>query len=423
MPGAHSVLRRILTRMSATGRSAKVAYAQRLVRDGDSLARAQLDAVQTQMPDMGDPDLAALALASAVATLEAFAAVIEHGIDVNASPPAVTLAYVRRLVWSDITIDVLARAYRLGHEWLHEDLRAFCAAHCASDHDAVELLGELDQLAFRFTDLATTAVIAEYQREREALLRNDLAQRHSLVRAILDDRPIDIATTERALSYRFDARHTAIRAWISRAERGTDSRALGDAMTAVTRAIAAASPPLIVQDGPALLTAWVHRELDSTALAQVSGALREHPVVRVAAGTTRSGLTGFRRTYQQAERARIVGPTGHARFVAYHDVSLVALLLENPDAARAYVHEELGALAADNPNVAVLRDTLLTFLECQCRHLPAADALHVHRNTVAQRVARAEHILRRPTTQRPTELETALRLQQHFDRGTSDPMG
>jgi DNA-binding PucR family transcriptional regulator len=415
MPSAHSVLRRILARMSATGLSAKVAYAQRLVRDGDSLGRAQLDAVQTQLPDMGDPELAALALASAVANLEAFAAVIEHGIDVNASPPAVALAYVRRLVWSDITIDALARAYRLGHEWLHEDLRAFCAAHCASDHDAVELLGELDQLAFRFTDLSTTAVIAEYQREREALLRNDLAQRHSLVRAILDDRPLDIATTERALNYRFDARHTAIRAWISRAERGTDSRVLGDAMTAVTRAIAA-SPPLIVQDGPALLTAWVHGELDSTALAQVTDALREHPAVRVAVGTTRSGLTGFRRTYQQAERARIVGPAGHARFVAYHDVSLVALLLENPDAARTYVHEELGALAADNPNSAVLRDTLLTFLECQCRHLPAANALHVHRNTVAQRVARAEHILRRPTTHRPTELETALRLQRHFDQ-------
>jgi len=408
--------------MSVPAHSPAVSYAHRLLRDSAVLSRAQLSAVQSVLPEMASPDLAELGLATASANLEAFAAAVEHGLDPHASPPAVALAFARQLVWTDITIDALVRAYRLGHEWLHEDLRAFCRAECADDHDAVVLLGELGHLAFRFTDLSTAAVIHEYQRERDALLRNDLAQRNSLIRAILDERPVDITRAERTLGYRFDARHTAVRVWITDAEDQSNSRLLADALAAITRATVDRAP-LVVQDGPAVLTAWLHGELRAPAFSRVGEVLQQYPSVRAAVGTTRSGLNGFRRTYEQAERARIVGPAPRSQLVAYHDVCLVALLLENPDAARAYADEELGTLAAPDPNSAVLRATLLMFLEHQCRHLPTAEAMYVHRNTVAQRVRRAEDILRRPVTDRPTELEAALRIQKHFDEiaaGTAD---
>lgn len=95
-------------------------------------------------------------------------------------------------------------------------------------------------------------------------------------------------------------------------------------------------------------------------------------------------------------------------------MALLALLLENQEAALVFVQDQLGALA-DPVAHAELRSTLLAFLENQCRHIPTAQALYLHRNTVAQRVQRAEDILQREVTVGSLELQTALRLQAYFE--------
>jgi DNA-binding PucR family transcriptional regulator len=92
----------------------------------------------------------------------------------------------------------------------------------------------------------------------------------------------------------------------------------------------------------------------------------------------------------------------------YDDTALTAVLLRDPDAARAFAADELGALAAESRAVRDLRDTLACLFANRHDQSRTAQILGVHRNTVAKRVRRAEAMLARPITSRPRELEAAL---------------
>ena len=388
-------------------------YAKHLLRLKDELSRQQLKVVQAALPELGDVGLAELEIASAAANLESFAVVVQHGMHDSFAPPLAATALARRLAWTDVSIDVLVRAYRLGHEWVYEDIRQFCAAECTDSGTAVELLGELGQLAFRFTDACTTSVIAEYERERETLLRSDLAERHSHVRAVLSGQQVDLRGAERALGYHFDGIHVAFRTWVVDT-REDGPRVVGQVMRDVTAAMTVRGS-LTVQDAPGLATTWLRSAARAELESAAAAALATQSGVRIAIGNPAAGVQGFRDTYRQAERARAIGRVSPNGVVAYADVSLLSLLLENPESARTFVQDELGGLAAQDANTAKLRCTLLAFLEHQCRHLPTAQALYMHRNTVAQQVHRAKEILEREVTVRTLELQTALRLLAYFD--------
>jgi len=407
--------------MTAESPVSASSYAQRLVRLKDELSQQQLKVVQAALPELADADLTELEFATAAANLESFAVAIQHGMHDSFAPPLAAKALARRLAWTPVSLDVLVRAYRLGHEWLYEDIRRFCATECPDSETAVELLGELGRLAFRFTDASTTSVIVEYERERETLLRSDLAERHSHVRAVLSGRQTDLRAAERALGYRFDGTHIALRTWVVGA-RDDGPRLVGKVTRDVTAAMSGHGS-LTVQDAPGLATTWLHgaalTELESAA----TEALATQPDVRIAIGNPAAGVQGFRDTYRQAERARAIGPVTPTGVAAYADVSLLALLLENPEIARTFVDDELGGLAAQDATNERLRSTLLVFLEHQGRHLPTAQALYMHRNTVAQQVHRAEEILGREVTVRTLELQTALRLQAYFDAATQRTHG
>jgi DNA-binding PucR family transcriptional regulator len=77
---------------------------------------------------------------------------------------------------------------------------------------------------------------------------------------------------------------------------------------------------------------------------------------------------------------------------SFNDVRLVALVTGEVDAAKQFVADTLGELAAAP---AELRNTLHTFLAEGCNASRAAEVLHTHRNTLLRRVARAEALLPR----------------------------
>jgi DNA-binding PucR family transcriptional regulator len=92
----------------------------------------------------------------------------------------------------------------------------------------------------------------------------------------------------------------------------------------------------------------------------------------------------------------------------YDDVALAAVLLRDRDTARAFAAEELGGLAARTRAAAELRNTLSAYFAHAHDQSRTAEALGVHRNTVAKRLRRAEATLNRPITSRLRELEAAL---------------
>ena len=80
------------------------------------------------------------------------------------------------------------------------------------------------------------------------------------------------------------------------------------------------------------------------------------------------------------------------------------------DLARAFVAAELGALAVDGRREDDERRALLAVLDAQGGLAAAAEELGVHRNTVLQRMRRAEDRRGSPATVRLAELHAALRL-------------
>ena len=97
----------------------------------------------------------------------------------------------------------------------------------------------------------------------------------------------------------------------------------------------------------------------------------------------------------------------------YDDVELVCLTGGNPDAARILVARELGALVADDPALAKVRETVSRYLQLGCNVEAAAIELVVHKNTVRYRLGQAEELIGHPLTERRTEIDLALRLLAH----------
>ncbi|HVE27559.1 MAG TPA: helix-turn-helix domain-containing protein, partial [Sporichthya sp.] len=86
-----------------------------------------------------------------------------------------------------------------------------------------------------------------------------------------------------------------------------------------------------------------------------------------------------------------------------------ALLCTDLDATRAWIADTLGPLAADDENAERLRETVRIFLHLGSSHTAAAEQLNLHKNSVQQRVARAEALRGRPFREDRADVELALR--------------
>jgi hypothetical protein len=135
------------------------------------------------------------------------------------------------------------------------------------------------------------------------------------------------------------------------------------------------------------------------------------PGIRFALGVAGSGLTGFRRTHEQALGAHAVALAagGSAQPVtSFADVAPLALMSGSTELIRAWVIETLGTLADDDGHQAMLRDTLRVFLQENSSFVATAERLTLHKNTVRYRIGKAEESLGRPVGGDRLHVELAL---------------
>ncbi len=114
----------------------------------------------------------------------------------------------------------------------------------------------------------------------------------------------------------------------------------------------------------------------------------------LALGSPLAGVEGFQRSHNQAKRARDLGIASGAdpaSVIATDDPGFAAAALLSRDLgeARQWVHEVLGPLSADTDNDARMRETLRVFLRGGASYKLAADQLHLHSNSIKDRVQRA----------------------------------
>jgi DNA-binding PucR family transcriptional regulator len=171
------------------------------------------------------------------------------------------------------------------------------------------------------------------------------------------------------------------------------------------------------------VTAWAWIPVPPDAGANALAHLRDLAATDgqyVAAGIPLPGVDGFRRSHRQAQAAHAVATASGAtdrQFTAVSDtgIALAALLANNIEAASAWVHEVLGPLGSPTDGDKRLRNTLRTFLGTGSSYKAAAEALHLHSNTVKYRVQRAVDRRGRPIDDDRLDVEVALLLCYWFD--------
>lgn len=367
-------------------------------------ASAVLERVADDLPDLlADAERAALARAGSEALLREFATGLRLGVSDGFHAPSAATAFAGHLAREGVPLAHVLRSYRLGQEVLVA--RASELVTHADEPDAPAAVARLVALSFRFADAAMTDIAAVYEREREAVLRADVARRADIVARILTNADVDAHAAERTLAYRLDGWHLALVCWPPRPA-GHDAPL--DMLAEIARSLTDARP-LVIAEAGATAAAWVARggRLDDHEVSRIATRLEPHGL-SLAAGEPQRGLAGFARTRAQAEQARTVARLRPRPVFRYRDVSLLALLLHDPDAATAFAEEELGGLAAPTRGAGELRATLAAYFAAGHDRSRTARALGVHRNTVARRLDRAQTAIGHPLDERVRELETAL---------------
>jgi hypothetical protein len=391
-----------------------VEFGRELRRGRDELSRQLSCAIEARVPQLcTKPELARLCEASICANLEALASAFEYGVQAEDTRPYLPREYARRLAWSAVEPNTISRAHNLRQEWLFDQAQEFTRGRCADPGQAVELLGELGRLLHRFGDAVTGSVMAEFDAERAVIAQGPAAERAHLVDEILAGIPFDVDAVERRLGYRLARTHMALRIWADHgAATPSGQRVLRESAVRLG-SLLGTQAPLMVDDGP-VLSVWIPLP-DGNQPTRIDGAfgsaVQGRSWVRAAVGNPGTGVEGFRQTRCQADRAYVVATTGcnsGSQMVSYRDVGVVSLLANDLDAARRFVAEELGALADQDAASAELRATLMMFLRHGSRYAETAKALYLHRNTVAERIKRAESLLPFPLAARRLEIENAL---------------
>lgn len=385
------------------------AVATSLLANTSGLADDMLTYLVERIPEIGgDDELRGLTLGSCSSNLEAVLSMVRHGIDVAAAEAPVTaLEHARAMASRGHSVDVMLRFYRLGHEYFTEKLSDSIGDWIADPAVALRTFVDLERYGFRYIDRISSLVAAEYVAELDRRQNQARAERADTVRALLAGERVDIARAERVLSHRLTGRQIGFLCWAD--ERGVD-------LEGIARQVGGflgAGHSLVVADGPLAMWGWasITGDVRSTLTDMTTALSGDVAGVHIAVGSPHLGAAGFRTSHLEALRTRrIIQLSGRAApsITEFDDIALVDAISRDLDAAKAFVAAQLGDLALVDGKARDERMALLAVLDAQGSFVTAASALGIHRNTVLQRVRRAEQRLGRPTANRIAELHAAL---------------
>jgi hypothetical protein len=380
----------------------------------DELVAAMLRRNVAEVPDLGiagdEPEMLDTYRASATANLRAgltmlsdgVARLLDGAVDPGGVLPSVDVPIdlvleARASARARVPLEALLRTYRIGHAVTWEALIDEVARVVPESADRQTVLRLLSRFTFAYVDLVLPVVTSEYEAERGRQARRSDQRRLDQVLMILNGTVVDAGD----LGYDLRAWHLGLIAW-------------GDGAAAAVQQVAEelARPVLCVRTAEGTAWGWIggrSRPRRDT-WERIRGA-RLPDGVSVALGTGLRGISGFRRTHRQARDARQVGMALRNRVTRYSDVAVDALALRDPDAARAYVDEMLGALKSAK-NSDVLRDTLEAYLGWGLNASSAAKSLGVNDRTVAYRLKVFEELSGLSLIAQRFEVEAAMRLDR-----------
>jgi DNA-binding PucR family transcriptional regulator len=249
------------------------------------------------------------------------------------------------------------------------------------------------------------ALSGQLRRERADLARSSHARRFEVASLILDSAPITTARASAQLGYDLRRRHTAAVLWTD--PRRPDQAALAAAAETLGPATRARQVLTVIASSSSV---WAWLAAAGTPAAAITAATAAHPGVRVAVGPPGAGADGFRRSHFDAVATqRLMARRPGLRAARFTDVQLVTLTIADEQRAREFTARTLGTLADADPD---LRDTLCAYIGEQFSAARTARALYTHRNTILNRLQRAERLLPLPLAGHSLEIGVALEITQ-----------
>ena len=356
--------------------------------------------------------------------------ILQHGIELEkVHAPAAAEEYARRLAQRGVPVAALLRAYRIGSARFQD----WCLQELGRRTDNASIISaaglRIAAVTASYIDQVSEEVLSAYESEKENWLRNQSAARAARVRALLRNEPVDVDSSEAILGYRLRQRHLGVVTWMTGTAAGGDSIGrLEHATSEVAAGAHCGGRPMFIPQDEFSAWAWLPLGVRSDVavpapnITSVPGADQ----IRFAVGEPALGVTGFRRTHQQALNAQAValaaGPSGQL-VTSFGEVAPLALMSDSIELLRDWVIETLGTLADHDEHNARLRDTLRVFLQENGSYKATAERLMLHKNTVQYRVRRAEEGLGRPISQDRLHTELALLAVRWLGAAVLRPVG
>ncbi len=366
----------------------------------------------------GDKRVLALLEASVGENVATLLHVIQHGIELgNVHAPAAAEEYARRLAQRGVPASALLRAYRIGsarfQDWCLEEL-----GRSTDNASIVSAAGlRIADITSAYIDKVSEELLFAYEAGKEGWLRNRGVARAARVQALLRGERADVVSSEAILGYRLRQYHVGVVCWSEKATSGDGALGgLEQATAEMARQAGLEGRPIFLPQDES--SAWAWLPLGSQDVFSSVCAVAAESGIRFALGSAGSGVSGFRRTHQQALGAQAVAlaASGSGRSVtSFADVAPLALMSSSTELIRAWVIETLGSLADDDGHHAMLRDTLRVFLQENGSFVAAAERLTLHKNTVRYRIGKAEESLGRPVGEDRLHVELALLAAQWLD--------
>lgn len=308
----------------------------------------------------------------------------------------------------------LQESYRIGgrltwERWARH-LSSVASAEGATSDDATEALRWSTAAIIDYTNFVSQCVDEEYAARERLLHRSGTQKRVETVRRLLaGENPSSYEDLYAQLHYDVTASQIAVKlTGVS----DVQSQQLAQRLRTASRAQGALEIRMTVSDVIIWLCRprWEPGHID-TLVSVLSDA---HVIAAVAEPAP--GIKGFRSVADDVSRMDEVRQhwSTAPNVLRYRDAALEALLSSNIREAYRFVLRELGPLAADDEVAARLRETVLaSFIHGS--HVATAQHQNLHEHTVRNRLRRAEQLLGRSLSDRPVELQVALRLHRLVD--------
>ena len=386
--------------------------ARRVLEDPDELFEAMDAAVLESVPALAaDPAIAGDASASNRANLVSWlqANIRDPGahVPLDLTPEALDIA--RDVVRRGIDQEALLTGYRQGQNTAFRHWMQVVTEEAGDAATLGTMLEASSRSMFVFVDDVLAGLHARMELERETLVGGHLAQRVQTVNLILEDAPITEERASERIGYELAREHVALVFWMPDAP-VADQGSLERMADHLARE-AGARRPFTMPAGTAVLWAWIAspdpRTPDETRLAVESGPAG----VSVAVGKPAKGIAGFRRSHEEAiaSQGLALRAGGDRRLVAFEEIEIVVLAAADEARAGRFVAANLGEFSEAKEE---LRETLRIFLRERGSATRTARLLFAHRNTILNRVARAEALLPKPLAGNELAIAVALEIRR-----------